>query len=115
MAKAVRPWLEDMLDGIAWIERMTAGKSFAEFATDRPLRDAVERNIERISAASRHLPDALKDAHVEIPLAQIARVGNILRHAYRRVDPVMIWEIVELDLPSLRVVLEAMLTKLPDD
>jgi uncharacterized protein with HEPN domain len=109
MARAKRPWLEDMLDGIGWIERMTDGKSFADFKDDRPLRDAVERNIERISEASRRLPDELKHAHVEIPWAQIARIGNILRHAYRRVDPEMIWEIVELDLPSLRVVLEAML------
>ncbi len=104
-----------MLDGIAWIERMTVGKSFTEFAADRPLRDAVERNIERISEASRHLPDDLKEAHVAIPWPQIARVGNILRHVYRRVDPVMIWEIVELDLPSLRVVLEEMLAAQPND
>jgi uncharacterized protein with HEPN domain len=115
MAKDASPWIEDMLDGIVWIERLTEGKSFADFKADRPMRDAVERNIERISEASRHLPDTLKDAHAEIPWAQIARVGNILRHAYRRVDPVMIWEIVELDLPSPGVVLEAMRKEIEDD
>ena len=61
-----------MLDGIRWIERMTAGKSFGDFRTDRPLRDAVERNLERISEASRHLPDAIKGARPEIPWRQIA-------------------------------------------
>jgi uncharacterized protein with HEPN domain len=113
MAEDPRPWLDDILDGIAWIEKMTTGRGLGEFRGDRPLRDAVERNIERISEASRHLPDALKEAHPQMPWREIAQVGNILRHAYRRVDPAMIWEIVELDLPALRTVVEAELQQLP--
>jgi len=112
MADDPRPWLDDMLDGIAWIERMTTGKSLADFRGDRPLRDAVERNLERISEASRHLPDAVKDTHPQIPWREVAQIGNILRHAYRRVEPALIWEIVELDLPALRSVVEATLREL---
>lgn len=115
MADDPRPWLDDMLDGIVWIERMTVGKSLVDFRADRPLRDAVERNLERISEASRHLPEAIKDAHPQIPWRQVAQVGNILRHAYRRVDPALVWEIVELDLPALRSALEATLRELSGD
>ena len=106
MADDPRPWLDDILDSVTWIERMTAGKSFTDFRIDRPLRDAVERNLERISEASRHLPDTIKETHPEMPWRQIAQIGNILRHAYRRIDPVLIWEIAELDLPALRSVIE---------
>jgi uncharacterized protein with HEPN domain len=115
MADDPRPWLDDILDGITWIERMTAGKTFTDFRTDRPLRDAVERNLERISEASRHLPDSIKDAHPQMPWRQIAQIGNILRHAYRRVDPVLIWEIVELDLPALRSVVDEAQQQLAKD
>jgi uncharacterized protein with HEPN domain len=110
-----RPWLDDMLDAIDWVERITAGKSFADYRADRPMRDAVERNIERLSEASRHLPGELTAAHPELPWRQIAQVGNILRHGYRRVDHAMVWEIVELDLPSLRTALERMLAELGRD
>jgi uncharacterized protein with HEPN domain len=114
-ADEARPWLDDILDAIDWIERITAGKSFADYRADRPLRDAVERNIERISEASRRLPDELKGRHPQLPWRQIAQVGNILRHGYRRVDHAMVWEIVELDLPPLRIAVERMLAELGDD
>jgi uncharacterized protein with HEPN domain len=81
----------------------------ADYRADRPMRDAVERNIERISEASRHLPDALKARHPTLPWRQIAQTGNILRHTYRRVDHAMVWEIVELDLPPLRKAIHEML------
>lgn len=114
-ADRIRPWLDDILDAIDWIERMTAGRSFADYGADRPLRDAVERNIERISEASRHLPDQLKGRHPTLPWRQIAQTGNILRHAYRRVDHAMVWEIVELDLPPLRTAVERMLAELTNE
>jgi uncharacterized protein with HEPN domain len=50
-----------------------------------------------------------------LPWRQIAQVGNILRHGYRRVDHAMVWEIVELDLPPLRIAVERMLAELGDD
>ena len=111
-ADRARPWLDDMLDAIVWIDRITAGKSLADYRADRPLRDAVERNIERISEASRHLPKELKARHPTLPWRQIAQVGNILRHAYRRVDHAMVWEIVELDLPPLRTAIQHILDEL---
>ena len=34
-----RPWLDDMLDAIDWIERLTGGKTVADYRADRPLRE----------------------------------------------------------------------------
>ena len=50
--------LEQMLEAIVDIEQITAGRSFAAFAVDRPIRRAVERCIEIVSEASRRLPAA---------------------------------------------------------
>jgi hypothetical protein len=49
-----------MLDAIAGIEATVAGASFAEYARNWTMRRAVERGIEIISEASRHLPEELK-------------------------------------------------------
>jgi uncharacterized protein with HEPN domain len=73
------------------------------------LRDAVERNLERISEASRHIPKDLKAGHPEIPWQKVAGIGNILRHAYPIVDDSVIWEVVVRELPPLKAAAEQML------
>jgi uncharacterized protein with HEPN domain len=89
--------LQDILEAIAAIAEYTAGKTFDDYAAARMLRDAVERNLERISEASRHLPKHLKARHSEIPWRKVADIGNILRHAYPIVDDSVVWEVVVRD------------------
>jgi uncharacterized protein with HEPN domain len=104
--------LEDILEAIATIGSYTVGKTEADYEAERMLRDAVERNIERISEASRHIPRCLKAARPEIPWRRVASIGNILRHAYPIVDDSLIWEIVVRDLPPLKAAVEQMLAGL---
>lgn len=66
------------------------------------LRDSVERNIERLSEASRHLPSVLTDLHPEIPWRAIADIGNVFRHAYDDLDVEMTWRVVERDIVPLK-------------
>jgi uncharacterized protein with HEPN domain len=87
----------------------TAGKTQGDYAAERMLRDAVERNVERISEASRHIPRSLKAKHPEIPWRKVAGIGNILRHDYPIVDDSLIWELVVRDLPPLKAAVEQML------
>jgi len=103
--------LAHMLDAIAAIEDFTDGISRSAFAADRLTRDAVERNLERLSEASRHLPQAAKDRHPEIDWQGIAGIGNVLRHAYDRVADRRIWQIVTDDLKPLKAALEAMISE----
>jgi uncharacterized protein with HEPN domain len=104
--------LEDILEAIDAISSYTSGKTQTNYAAERMLRDAVERNIERISEASRHVPRDLKAKHSEIPWRKVAGIGNILRHAYPIVDDSLIWEVVVRDLPPLKLAIEQMLTEL---
>jgi uncharacterized protein with HEPN domain len=101
--------LQDILEAIAAIAEYTAGKTFEDYAAARMLRDAVERNLERISEASRHIPMNLKARHPEIPWQKVAGIGNILRHAYPIVDDNLVWEVVVRDLPPLRAAAEQLL------
>jgi len=105
----VRTRIEHMLEAIDAIAEFTRGKSFADYTTDRLLRAAIERHIERMSEASRHIPNELKGRAPAIPWRNIAGIGNILRHDYEGVDNQIIWNLIREQLGQLRLALEAML------
>jgi uncharacterized protein with HEPN domain len=48
--------LRHILDAVAKIETLTAGKSFEDYAADWVTRDAVERNLERASGVDGEPP-----------------------------------------------------------
>lgn len=103
--------LQDISDAIARIELYTGGKSYADFVADLMLRDSVERNIERLSEASRHLPTTLTEGESEIPWRAIADIGNVFRHAYDDVNAEMIWRVVVRDLGPLKIAIQNMIDR----
>ena len=92
----------EMLDAIEGIERACAGKSYEEFRGDWLLRHGVQRGIEIISEAARHMPDDVLSLRPEIPWAKIRAAGNVLRHEYFRVADDVVWSVVVDELPPLR-------------
>ncbi len=79
------------------------------------LLDAVERNIERISEANRRIPDDLKAGYPYIDWRGISTIGNVLRHMYESIDTRTVREVVEFDLPALRVVIDEMIAQVEKD
>lgn len=75
-------------------------------------RDVVERNLEIISEASRRIPEHLKALNADVDWRVLADLGNVLRHAYHRVDEVRLIEIVMDHLDPLQRAVEAILAKL---
>ncbi len=100
--------IEDMLAAIANARRFVEGHTPESFAADAMVRRAVERVIEIVSEASRHLPPEMKARHPEVPWRAVAGIGNILRHTYERVEDREIWRVVTRDLDPLEAALGAM-------
>jgi uncharacterized protein with HEPN domain len=94
--------IHDMLESIRGIEKAIKGKSFRDYQRSWVLRSAVERGIEVISEASRHLSRELKSPHKDVRWEDIAGIGNILRHEYQRIDGQIIWRAVKDDFPPLK-------------
>jgi len=107
----------DMLDSIAQIDRASRGLDGLSFAGNELLVCAVERWIEIVSEARRHLPAEAKAQHPSIDWKQIAGIGNVLRHGYQVIDRQILWNIVTQDLPPLRHAMEQIYSnlKLPPD
>ncbi len=99
----------DIKRAIAQIRTLLSRRSFEEVEKDTVVRAAFERFLEIVSEASRHVPDAWKAEQPQIPWRRIADVGNVIRHAYDRVDLRILWEIYERDLTALEDGLSAIL------
>ena len=111
-ARSLRPWLEDILENIAIVTGAVAGRDLASFTADPILRLAVERAIEIISEAVRHIPEDERNEHPLVPWRNIMAIGNKLRHEYHRVDADIVWDIAKQHLDELRPVIEAILKDL---
>jgi uncharacterized protein with HEPN domain len=112
MARNIRPVLQDILTAIQGIEGAIAGKTFAEFQSDWLLRHGVQRGIEIISEASRHLPAALLASHPEIAWDQVKGIGSVLRHEYHRISDKVIWAVAVEKLPPLKMAIQAIVASL---
>ena len=108
MTWKIRPVLQEMLVAIQGIETAIAGKSFVDFQSDWLLRHGVQRGIEIVSEASRHIPPSLLASRPEIPWAQLKGIGSVLRHEYHRISDRVIWTVVTERLPPLKEAIGAM-------
>ncbi|MBS0561185.1 MAG: DUF86 domain-containing protein [Proteobacteria bacterium] len=93
--------LSDMVEAIGLAREEVAGITLDAFESDRRRQLIVERCVEIISEASRHLPADVKARHPEIPWPRVAGIGNVLRHAYDRVAPDVLWALIAEHLPAL--------------
>ena len=86
------PRLADIIEAIERIRCVLDGVSLEAFEQNWEKRWLVERGIEIISEASRHLTDDIKDRRTEIPWSKVSGIGNVLRHAYDYVAPDALWK-----------------------
>jgi uncharacterized protein with HEPN domain len=106
MARRVDVVLDEILLAISGIEDAVAGYSVESFAENWLLQRGVERGLEIISEAVRHLPDDLLAQESSITWQDIRSIGNLIRHEYHRVEPAIVWSVVVDDLPPLRDAIE---------
>jgi uncharacterized protein with HEPN domain len=96
--------LADMIEAIERIRGQTDDVALDVFEGDWQRRWLVERGIEIVSEASRHLPAELKAWRPEIPWRKVAGVGNVLRHDYERTAPEILWNVAHNELLALEAV-----------
>jgi uncharacterized protein with HEPN domain len=115
MDRSIRLRLNDIIRAIDGTELTIGGIDFDTFQTVFHMPRTVERCIEIVSEATRHIPQAMKAEYPDIPWHQIAGIGNVLRHDYDLVDDHITWDVAKTHFPHLRAVAVAMLAKLPPD
>jgi uncharacterized protein with HEPN domain len=112
MVRDSRHFAQDILDAIDVVHRAIRDKSFSDFESEEMLRFGLERAIEIISEASRHIPEDFKAMRAEVPWQQIKAIGNVLRHEYHGLSNNIIWTAITDELPRLQVAVRAILDQM---
>jgi uncharacterized protein with HEPN domain len=98
-----------MLQGIARIEHLTAGRTVEDYLADEGLREMIERNIARISEAARFVPNEVRGTYPDVPWRRIVGIGNVIRHDYDEIDDRVMWDTATQKLLPLKEAVERIL------
>ena len=103
-------YLYDIREAALKVHRFTAGKGEREYVDDELLQSATERQFEIIGEAVNKLCKDFPNVGHSIPDYQkMIAFRNMLIHGYAVVDPIIVWGVVEDNLPDLLERLEQLL------
>lgn len=106
-----RLYLIHILECIERVERYTSEGRQA-FLDDTKTQDATVRNLQVLAESTKRISEELKAAHPEVEWRKIAGFRNILVHDYLGIDHERVWLIIQNELPSLKMTVEALLEEL---
>ncbi len=89
------------------------GMDAAAFEEDQQVQDAVDRSLEIIAEASKHIPPDMKVGQSDIPWRSFTAMRNVMVHEYFGVQRVLVWNTVTKELDALERAVAAMLAELP--
>lgn len=109
-----RDWrvrIQDILQSIAGIGRVTAGMTFEEFQSHETISKAVLYDFVIIGEATRNIPDEIQSRYPHIPWRLMAGMRNVMTHEYFQVNLLRVWETIRSDLPLLVTQLQDLLER----
>lgn len=109
-----RDWafrITDILNAVAAVQEYTTDMEFEDFVADRKTVDAVIRNFIIIGEAACHIPEEICRANPEIPWQDMQAMRNYVVHEYFGVSDKILWDTVQVDLPTIVPFLKALTEK----
>lgn len=106
--------MEDVKDAASFILEVTERKTLEEYAHDRLLRQAIERNFEIIGEATERI--ARNDARTAGRISEHERIiafRNRLIHGYDLVDDELVWDTIRNEVPALLAEVEELIREQP--
>ncbi len=95
--------LQHILEAISEIETYTEKCDFKKFEETSLIKHASIHQLQIIGEASNHLLDDTKQLAKDIPWERIVGLRNYLIHEYFGVDDEITWNIIQHDVPKLKV------------
>jgi uncharacterized protein with HEPN domain len=94
--------LRDIVQAIDHIDTFLGAMTFESYQSDVKTKAAVERKMQIITEAAVRLGDEAALLCPDLDWEGFRGMGNILRHAYHRIDDKVVWDTVKEELPPMR-------------
>jgi len=111
MPREFKLYLEDILDAIEWLTADTSGISLDEFANNRTLRQAAERNCEIIGEAAKGVPQDVREQLAAVDWKGMINLRDVVAHRYHRLDHSIIWDTIKNHLPGIAQAIRSYLSR----
>jgi uncharacterized protein with HEPN domain len=110
-----RDFLQDILEAIYQLDKITQGITFKEFSTKIEILLAVVKLIEIIGEAVKNIPDEVRGNYPEIPWKNIAGMRDKLVHEYWAIDEQTVWKVIRKNLPQLKATITKIIEELQEN
>ncbi|MDX2241638.1 MAG: DUF86 domain-containing protein [Leptolyngbyaceae cyanobacterium bins.302] len=98
--------LIDIFQSAQRVVRFTQGVTRPELEANEEKQAAILYQLTIIGEATKRLSPELRSQHPTIPWKQMAGMRDIVTHHYDEVDPDVVWDVVQDDIPQLIALLE---------
>lgn len=105
MSRSVDQRITDILRAIERCQRYAKALDSRDIDLLEMAEDAIERNLQIIGEATKHLPASITERHPEIGWPQVRGFRNIVVHQYFGVDIDVIRDVIQNHLPALTAAL----------
>jgi uncharacterized protein with HEPN domain len=112
LKRDIKLFVKDIITAMDAIEFFVRGMTIRELEKDDRTSSAVIRKFEIIGEATKHIPDALRSKHSEIPWSRMSGMRDRLVHAYFGIDYKLVWDAIKTEIPNLKPKLERFLANL---
>ena len=94
--------LQHIYDAILEIEAYVKNSSYEVFQSNTMMHYACVKQLEIIGEAANHLTSHLKKLYPKIQWREIIDLRNLLIHEYFGIDTKIVWDIITIDIVSLK-------------
>jgi len=101
--KDIAIFIEHITESIDKIEEYSENLTKEKLIKDSIIQDAIVRRIEIIGEAAKNLSDDFKEKNSFIPWREIIGTRDKIIHHYFGVNLDMIWEIITINIPDLKI------------
>ena len=105
--------IDHMLDFVRRGLQILDGIDDSTYLNSIGLQEQVELNLLHLGEAAAIISDELKDSHPEIPWHDMIGMRNILVHEYFRIKPIVLFETVKTQFPTLERQLDVLQGEYP--
>ena len=102
-------FINHIFDSIKSIESFSKGLSKSEFFKDEIRQNAIIRKLEIIGEATKNLNSEFRSKYPQVEWQKISGLRDKLIHDYFGINLERIWNIMEKDLPNLKITIQNIL------